>query len=88
MMFGAAGLAISLCVIGGCLSGGSKKGAIAATDFIFVYATAFAIGWVGHYMAISCRNYSHQNPCRDERLRLHYLFEVMSKLSYNGIFSN
>lgn len=47
MMFGAAGLAVSLCIIGGSLSSGTKKGAIAATVFIFVYDTAFAIGWLG-----------------------------------------
>lgn len=50
MMFGAAGLAISLVIIGGCLSGATqtnKKPAIAATVFIFVYDTAFAIGWLG-----------------------------------------
>lgn len=50
MMFGAAGLALSLLVIGACLSqatNGNRKPAIAATVFIFVYDTAFAIGWLG-----------------------------------------
>lgn len=50
MMWGAAGMAISLAIIGGCLSHttpDSKTGAYVATVFIFVYDTCFAIGWLG-----------------------------------------
>lgn len=50
MMFGAAGMAVSLLVMGASLSyatGQNKAPAIAATVFIFVYNTCFAIGWLG-----------------------------------------
>ena len=50
MMFGAGGLALSLLIIGASLSqatDSNRKPAIAATVFIFVYDTAFAIGWLG-----------------------------------------
>lgn len=50
MMWGAAGMAISLAIIGGCLSHttpDNKTGAYVATVFIFVYDTCFAIGWLG-----------------------------------------
>lgn len=51
MMFGAAGMALCLAVIGGCLAystpGGSRGPALAATVFIFIYDTFFAIGWLG-----------------------------------------
>lgn len=50
MMWGAAGLALSLLVIGVSLSeatDANRKPAIVATVFIFVYDTAFAIGWLG-----------------------------------------
>lgn len=50
MIWGAVGLAISMAVIGGSLSTATpenKKPAIVATVFIFVYDTAFAIGWLG-----------------------------------------
>ena len=50
MIFGAAGLALSLLIIGASLSQATdtnRKPAIAATVFIFVYDTAFAIGWLG-----------------------------------------
>lgn len=50
MMFGAAGMAISLAIIGGSLSStnaNNKTGAYVATVFIFVYDTCFAIGWLG-----------------------------------------
>ena len=50
MMWGAVGLAVSMAVIGGSLSAATpenKTPAIVATVFIFVYDTAFAIGWLG-----------------------------------------
>lgn len=48
MMWGAAGMAISLAIIGGSLSNpNNKTGAYVATVFIFVYDTCFAIGWLG-----------------------------------------
>ncbi|KAK3651592.1 hypothetical protein LTR56_004321 [Elasticomyces elasticus] len=50
MMGGAAGMAISLLVIGVSLSQATdtyRKPAIAATVFIFVYNTCFAVGWLG-----------------------------------------
>ncbi|KAI5364563.1 Putative major facilitator, sugar transporter, major facilitator superfamily [Septoria linicola] len=47
MMWGAAGMAVSLLVIGASLSTGSMSGAYAATVFIFVYDTSFALGWLG-----------------------------------------
>lgn len=51
MMFGAGGMALCLAVIGGCLAystpGGSRGPALAATVFIFIYDTFFAIGWLG-----------------------------------------
>lgn len=50
MMWGAAGLAVSLLVIGASLSQATdtnKRPAVAATVFIFVYDTFFALGWLG-----------------------------------------
>lgn len=50
MMFGAAGMAGSLLIIGACLSYASKQNkapAYAATVFIFVYDSFFALGWLG-----------------------------------------
>ena len=50
MMWGAAGMAVSLLVIGASLSYATEtnKGpAYAATVFIFVYDTFFALGWLG-----------------------------------------
>lgn len=50
MMFGAGGMAISTMVMGVGLSQVTKQnksGAYAATVFIFVYNTCFAIGWLG-----------------------------------------
>lgn len=50
MMWGAGGMAVSLAIIGGCLSiagPGNRKPAIVATVFIFVYDTFFAVGWLG-----------------------------------------
>ena len=49
-MFGAGGLALSLPIIDTSLSQATesnRKPAIAATAFIFVYDTAFSIGWLG-----------------------------------------
>lgn len=50
MMWGAFGMAVSLVVIGSCLAYATeqnKKPALAATVFIFVYDTFFALGWLG-----------------------------------------
>ncbi|CAK3778436.1 general substrate transporter [Lecanosticta acicola] len=50
MIFGAFGMAASLCIIGACLSYATKQNkapAYAATVFIFVYDTFFALGWLG-----------------------------------------
>ena len=50
MMFGAGGMALSLMVMGVSLSQSTmqdKRGAIAATVFIFVYNSCFALGWLG-----------------------------------------
>lgn len=50
MMFGAASMALSLLIIGVALSQSTmqdKTGAYVATVFIFVYNTAFALGWLG-----------------------------------------
>ena len=50
MMFGAAGMGVSTMVMGVGLSqvtADNKAGAYAATVFIFVYNTSFAIGWLG-----------------------------------------
>lgn len=50
MMWGAAGMATSLAIIGGCLAFATnefKGSAYAATVFIFVYDTFFALGWLG-----------------------------------------
>ncbi|CAK1356963.1 unnamed protein product [Cercospora beticola] len=50
MLWGAMGMAISLLIIGACLSKATdtyKAPAYAATVFIFVYNTCFAIGWLG-----------------------------------------
>lgn len=50
MMWGAAGMAVSLLVIGASLSYAApqnKGPAYAATVFIFVYDTFFALGWLG-----------------------------------------
>ncbi|EME38944.1 hypothetical protein DOTSEDRAFT_180963 [Dothistroma septosporum NZE10] len=50
MMFGSAGMAVSLLVIGASLSYATpqnKGPAFAATVFIFVYDTFFALGWLG-----------------------------------------
>lgn len=50
MMWGAAGMAGSLAIIGGCLAYATpdfKGPAYAATVFIFVYDTFFALGWLG-----------------------------------------
>lgn len=57
MMWGAAGMAISLAVIGGSLSSvteQNKTGAYVATVFIFVYDTCFAIGWLGVAWVSAC----------------------------------
>ncbi|QIW94534.1 hypothetical protein AMS68_000052 [Peltaster fructicola] len=47
MIIGAAGMAGSLVIIGACLSTGAKGPAYAATVFVFVYNTFFALGWLG-----------------------------------------
>lgn len=50
MMWGAAGMAVSLAIIGGCLAYSTpqyKGPAYAATVFIFVYDFWFALGWLG-----------------------------------------
>ncbi|KAF2147052.1 uncharacterized protein K452DRAFT_261219 [Aplosporella prunicola CBS 121167] len=47
MLGGAVGMAVSLLVIGACLSAGTKPPAYAATVFIFVYNSFFAVGWLG-----------------------------------------
>jgi len=50
MMIGAAGTAISALIIGACLSQVTpqyKAPAYAATVFIFVFNTFFALGWLG-----------------------------------------
>lgn len=50
MIFGAFGMAASLCIIGACLSFATQENkgpAYAATVFIFVYDTFFALGWLG-----------------------------------------
>lgn len=50
MMFGAAGMAASLLIIGTCLKFSTpqnKAPALAATVFIFVYDSFFALGWLG-----------------------------------------
>ncbi|KAK8237070.1 general substrate transporter, partial [Phyllosticta capitalensis] len=47
MLWGAMGMAISLLIVGACLSAGTKPPAYVATVFIFVYNTFFAIGWLG-----------------------------------------
>ncbi len=50
MMIGAAGMGISMLVMGTSLSFATKEyttPAIAATVFIFVYNTFFALGWLG-----------------------------------------
>ncbi|KAL9526809.1 Sugar transporter [Sphaerulina musiva] len=47
MMFGAGGMALSLLIIGATLSTGKMSGAYAATVFIFVYDSFFALGWLG-----------------------------------------
>lgn len=50
MMWGAAGMAVSLLVIGASLSYATEQNkgpAYAATVFIFVYDTFFALGWLG-----------------------------------------
>jgi len=50
MMWGAGGMAVSLLVMGASLSYATptnRAPAIAATVFIFVYDTCFAIGWLG-----------------------------------------
>lgn len=50
MMWGAAGMAASLLVIGASLSYATEQNkgpAYAATVFIFVYDTFFALGWLG-----------------------------------------
>nr|POE48792.1 sugar transporter stl1 [Quercus suber] len=50
MMWGAFGMAASLVIIGSCLAYSTpdnKSPALAATVFIFVYDTFFALGWLG-----------------------------------------
>ncbi|KAF7197786.1 Sugar transporter STL1 [Pseudocercospora fuligena] len=50
MLWGAVGMGTSLLIIGACLSKATdtyKAPAYAATVFIFVYNTCFAIGWLG-----------------------------------------
>ncbi|KAH7063099.1 general substrate transporter [Macrophomina phaseolina] len=47
MLWGAMGMAVSLLVVGACLSSGTKAPAYAATVFIFVYNSFFAMGWLG-----------------------------------------
>lgn len=50
MIWGALGMAVSLGIIGACLSQATdtyKAPAYAATVFIFVYDTFFALGWLG-----------------------------------------
>lgn len=50
MMWGAAGMAASLAIIGACLSYATEQNkgpAYCATVFIFVYDTFFALGWLG-----------------------------------------
>ncbi|KAM0718956.1 hypothetical protein Q7P37_006028 [Cladosporium fusiforme] len=50
MMWGAAGMAVCLAVIGSCLAyaeNGNKTPAYAATAFIFLYNSFFALGWLG-----------------------------------------
>ncbi|KAH9809539.1 general substrate transporter [Teratosphaeria destructans] len=50
MIWGAAGMATCLLIIGACLSKATpeyKAPAYAATVFIFIYNTCFAIGWLG-----------------------------------------
>lgn len=58
MMIGAGGMAIAMLVIGASLSQATKEKAtpaLAATAFIFVYNTFFALGWLGVTYA-SCRS--------------------------------
>ena len=85
MIWGAVGLALSMLVIGTSLSFASetnKTPAIIATVFIFVYDTAFAIGWLGvtwvrlnivaacdlvnPYVALSGRSYLDPYSISDE----------------------
>lgn len=47
MLWGAIGMAISLLIVGACLSAGTKPPAYVATVFIFVYNSFFAMGWLG-----------------------------------------
>lgn len=47
MIIGAIGMAASLVIIGATLSTGEQGPAYAATVFVFVYNTFFALGWLG-----------------------------------------
>ena len=47
MIFGAAGQAVSMCVLAGTTSHSSTSSGIAAAAFLFIFNTFFAIGWLG-----------------------------------------
>ncbi|KAL4981565.1 general substrate transporter [Aspergillus falconensis] len=47
MLFGAAGMSISMAILAGTASAGSNSANIACIVFLFVFNTFFAIGWLG-----------------------------------------
>ncbi|KAL6232683.1 hypothetical protein BDW75DRAFT_15794 [Aspergillus navahoensis] len=47
MLFGAAGMSISMAILAGTASAGSNAANIACIVFLFVFNTFFAIGWLG-----------------------------------------
>ncbi|KAK0645055.1 Sugar transporter STL1 [Lasiodiplodia hormozganensis] len=69
MLWGAIGMAISLLIVGACLSAGTKPPAYVATVFIFVYNSFFAMGYPLEKMdAIFAEAYEkNENPVWTER---------------------
>ncbi|KAF1354744.1 sugar transporter STL1 [Delphinella strobiligena] len=47
MLFGAAGMSASMCILAGTTSHPSTGNGIAAATFLFIFNTFFAIGWLG-----------------------------------------